>query len=1697
MQTTKGGALSGNVLRFNFVGSGVTATNSGGNITVTVPGGAGLTSLTGNAMTAGSILIGNASNLSSIQSLSGDAALSSTGVFTITGDAVALGTDTTGNYTSGVTGGTGIVVTGTAGEGWTPTIALDINGLTSDGIANNADQIALYDADTGSVRKIARSTLLSGVTGALLYQGTWNANTNVPALSTGSGTQGQYYVVSAAGTQNIGAGSSALTFAIGDWIVRNSSNWEKLTNSVTIASVFGRTGTVTAQSGDYTATQITNTGAGNISSTNVQSALNELDTEKLPTILTSGMLFVGSGSGVATGVALSGDATLSNAGVLTIANNAITTSKILDGTIALADLASDSVDSSKIVNGSIATADIASNSVDGSKLALGSDVAGDLMYYNGTDYVRLAIGTVGQFLQTNGGATAPTWVTGSAVNLYNTNGTLSAARTITSGGFGLTYDGTGDIVFNDAGLISSVGLTSSGAVTITPFSTAGLVHNNASGVLSSSLVVDADVSASAAITLSKLAGGANIVTSLATPSGSNANGGSISANVLTLSLADGTNPGLVSTGTQTFAGAKTFSSTIVGSISGNASTVTTNANLTGDVTSVGNATTLTNAPVIAKVLTGYVSGAGTVATTDSILGAIQKLNGNTALVSGAVTSLTAPSGTNANGGSIASNILTLSLADGTNPGLVSTGTQTFAGAKTFLGATTFTGNISQTGANTFSTGSGANTLNGNVTISGSNTLTTGTGLTTISGNNSTTGNTTLTGYLAMKAGTTYTTPGSANDVALGNASLIRLDTSAGAQTLTGIVAGADGQVLTLMNTDAALSVALGNNDSSSVAGNRIITGTGSSMSISAGASIQMVYDKTGTAATSFWRVVGGSGGGSSSASSVTLGDFATGGSVGTAVATVDTYTNLNIAQTTTLQTLTLPTPTVTTAGKMITVNNTGTANFTMYGSQVSAGSNTTAFVWNGTAWNALNAASNVSAEYGENNGITNAQTVSTTLVDVAGSSFTLPSAGTWEVTYNIFANNAGAAQTTIRVYDSSNVMVPNSQASAQHQASGGPLPVSNTARITTTGAATYKLRGVTDANTSTIFNNDNTVQGGRSKITWRKISGFMPSSGQTVDYVTGRITTSQNTDIADAVDHVKFDTVFNGGIPLDTTTTYTSTNGVASRGRFTLTAGKTYDLLATIGELAIPTTSLNVRFQWYDVTTGTAVALGQSTVLMSPSYTGTAIQANPHAHAVFTPSVNSLVEVRIVNGSGLTIVVGGANYSSTFFIKQIGSTAVTGVSMNSLTAAIAAGALDNTNFAQTWNWSTLSAGTSGLVLANTVSGTTQNNTLTISGGNNTGVNSSNLIKFTRPDGTTIGSVAQNAAGTVAYNTTSDVRLKENIVNSLKGLDAVMAIQVKDYSYINDETHTTFQGLLAQDLFDVYGQAVTVGTDEVDQNGHLVNPWAIDYGKLTPLLVKGIQDVNFKVEGGFSVMSVTELSTFANEGAIVSYTDAVKAEIPRNAAAYLAEKMTAGFKPVEEFFATRITAIRGYFDQVFTKKLCLVKDDGSQVCLDTNNLTKKLCLVKDDGSQVCLDANDLETIKAGHSGQSTNINVGTTVSSSTGDGSGGGGNVPPTCTLPQVLNSTATACTDPVPTSSTDPAPAPESEPTSSTPEITPSLDPVSDPDPVPVVEVDPVPTSSTDPAPAPEPVPEPTSTPTPAPEIIPTTVPVSEPVPTP
>jgi hypothetical protein len=109
---------------------------------------------------------------------------------------------------------------------------------------------------------------------AMEYKGTWNASTNSPTLADGVGNTGDVYNVSVAGTQDLGSGS--ITFAAGDWVIYSGTIWEKSINSNAVASVFTRTGAVTAQSGDYNAGQITNIPAGDIVATDVQAAINEL-----------------------------------------------------------------------------------------------------------------------------------------------------------------------------------------------------------------------------------------------------------------------------------------------------------------------------------------------------------------------------------------------------------------------------------------------------------------------------------------------------------------------------------------------------------------------------------------------------------------------------------------------------------------------------------------------------------------------------------------------------------------------------------------------------------------------------------------------------------------------------------------------------------------------------------------------------------------------------------------------------------------------------------------------------------------------------------------------------------------------------------------------------------------------------------------------------------------------------------------------------------------------------------------------------------------------------------------------------------------------------------------------------------------------------------------------------------------------------
>jgi hypothetical protein len=168
-----------------------------------------------------------------------------------------------------------------------------------DGVINKApSQNAVYDAlflkEDKANKGVANGYASLDATGkvpmsqlsisAFEYLGLWDALTNTPTLADGIGNNGDTYRVSVAGMQNLGSG--IIDFQVGDYVIYNgtTTQWEKLDNTESVTSVFGRVGAIVALSGDYIASQITFTPAGTITAIEVQGALQQLDALKEPTL---------------------------------------------------------------------------------------------------------------------------------------------------------------------------------------------------------------------------------------------------------------------------------------------------------------------------------------------------------------------------------------------------------------------------------------------------------------------------------------------------------------------------------------------------------------------------------------------------------------------------------------------------------------------------------------------------------------------------------------------------------------------------------------------------------------------------------------------------------------------------------------------------------------------------------------------------------------------------------------------------------------------------------------------------------------------------------------------------------------------------------------------------------------------------------------------------------------------------------------------------------------------------------------------------------------------------------------------------------------------------------------------------------------------------------------------------------------------
>jgi len=203
-----------------------------GNWTTPAGSGGGALTLTTDGTSGAATLVGTALNIPIYSTSGGSGTVESiTAVAPLTG-----GTITT-------TGSIGINQASVSANGYLSSTDWNtFNTKQSTSEKGQADGYAPLDSNN----KVPAVHLPDSLVGAVVYQGTWNASNNIPALPTPAlSNKGHYYIVSASGVY------LGITYAIGDWAISNGTDWQKVDNTQDVNSVFGRQGNVVANQSDY------------------------------------------------------------------------------------------------------------------------------------------------------------------------------------------------------------------------------------------------------------------------------------------------------------------------------------------------------------------------------------------------------------------------------------------------------------------------------------------------------------------------------------------------------------------------------------------------------------------------------------------------------------------------------------------------------------------------------------------------------------------------------------------------------------------------------------------------------------------------------------------------------------------------------------------------------------------------------------------------------------------------------------------------------------------------------------------------------------------------------------------------------------------------------------------------------------------------------------------------------------------------------------------------------------------------------------------------------------------------------------------------------------------------------------------------------------------------------------------------------
>jgi Chaperone of endosialidase len=260
---------------------------------------------------------------------------------------------------------------------------------------------------------------------------------------------------------------------------------------------------------------------------------------------------------------------------------------------------------------------------------------------------------------------------------------------------------------------------------------------------------------------------------------------------------------------------------------------------------------------------------------------------------------------------------------------------------------------------------------------------------------------------------------------------------------------------------------------------------------------------------------------------------------------------------------------------------------------------------------------------------------------------------------------------------------------------------------------------------------------------------------------------------------------------------------------------------------------------------------------------------------------------------------------------------------------------------------------------------------------------------------TNGCIQGFGGATIAGTCSSDELLKTDILWLGTVLDRFLGIDVINYKWnqkaadiYKNDTSTTQIGYRAQNIESLFPELVSTNAEGYKQvNYSAMNIYAVKaikelattYNSLSgslssqSLALSQMQSLVASLSGSISTLSVnsgttspvinnttTVVNNYTSSGLTLQMTGTgtqatqtlttLQTEAPRSALAYITDQIAHLFDIVSDFVTLQITAVRGYFDQIWAKSIVSEKVTTDQICLK-----------KSDGTTICINGDQLQSM----------------------------------------------------------------------------------------------------------------------------------------